>query len=334
MVDRTLSAMLRSLGGRVTSLERRLARGGSSIPGRLSPTGEQLTDWNDGTAVGFYWSLSTALNLPPGTSTRRVGWVRATDTTVYQYAVDPAGGAEWVRSWNGVTWTAWSTSTTSHRGTAAQRDAAYGVPATDAARVALANRRPTWFNTDLGWLEEYYAPTGLAGLTALGLTAGVAAGWYPVGEGPAIRLVASAPQSVSGAGQRITAWSAPGVGNSRVRGGAAYFTYLNGFITIVRAGIYRIHAHTLVQAGAGSVILYVISTTPAIGNLGVMTTTLNGTYGVTNTVDVAEVYLPAGTQIFYSSEAGAYGLNQGGNGLQPTAGEFAVRYLRPALVSD
>ena len=64
-------------------------------------------------------------------------------------------------------------------GTTAERDSYYGIPADDAARVALANQKVLWFNTDLGWEESYYAPTGLVGLTATGLIAGTAAGWYP-----------------------------------------------------------------------------------------------------------------------------------------------------------
>ena len=54
-------------------------------------------------------------------------------------------------------------------GTTAQRDAYYGVPATDPQKVGLSNQRVTWFNTDLGWEESYYAPTGMSGLTVTGL---------------------------------------------------------------------------------------------------------------------------------------------------------------------
>jgi hypothetical protein len=65
------------------------------------------------------------------------------------------------------------------RGTTAQRDAYFGVPATDAARVALANIVPTWFNTDTQREEIYYAVTGTTGLTVPGLhTSGFTAGWY------------------------------------------------------------------------------------------------------------------------------------------------------------
>lgn len=71
------------------------------------------------------------------------------------------------------------------RGTAAQRDARFGVPATDAARVALANKRVQWFNTEKGYYESYYALASLAGLAVPGLGApgsgyvAPASGWYP-----------------------------------------------------------------------------------------------------------------------------------------------------------
>ena len=64
-------------------------------------------------------------------------------------------------------------------GSTAERDIYYTAPSTDAERAGLANRVPTWFNTDKGYFEGYYATTGLAGLTARGLVAGVPSGWYP-----------------------------------------------------------------------------------------------------------------------------------------------------------
>lgn len=49
---------------RITLLERRLSRG-IQLPPRLSPDGEQVSDWDDALSVGFYWG-SDALNGPPG----------------------------------------------------------------------------------------------------------------------------------------------------------------------------------------------------------------------------------------------------------------------------
>lgn len=72
-------------------------------------------------------------------------------------------------------------STVNRRGTTAERDAWYPLPATDAERVALANQKIVWFNTDTMWEESYYATTGLSGLTAIGVLTGHPAGWYPLG---------------------------------------------------------------------------------------------------------------------------------------------------------
>ncbi len=70
------------------------------------------------------------------------------------------------------------------RGTTAQRDARWGAPpGTDAAAVTLANQTPLYFNTEKGYLEAYYAKTGLAGLTVPGLIATQANGWYPRNPG-------------------------------------------------------------------------------------------------------------------------------------------------------
>src|SRR5690349_13070961 len=48
---------------RLTGVERRLAR---ALPARLSSTGEEVTDWNNATKPGFYWSSTSALNNPTG----------------------------------------------------------------------------------------------------------------------------------------------------------------------------------------------------------------------------------------------------------------------------
>jgi hypothetical protein len=73
----------------------------------------------------------------------------------------------------------------SYRGTTAERNALYGVPATNAQRVALHNQKVQWQNTETGWTEQYFAPSNLAGVNAPGLIvdavpAAYPAGWYPV----------------------------------------------------------------------------------------------------------------------------------------------------------
>jgi len=99
------------------------------------------------------------------------------------------------------------------RGTTAARDAAYGVPTTDAQRAALANQRVNFYNVELGWQESYYAVTGTTGLTARGLLAGVPAGWYPTGPGPRGKLGAIGAQSHT-SGSFFTNWNNFGTGLS------------------------------------------------------------------------------------------------------------------------
>lgn len=49
----------------------------TSLPPRLSDTGQQVMDWNDAESVGFYWSDPTALNVPPSSPTQLLGTVTA-----------------------------------------------------------------------------------------------------------------------------------------------------------------------------------------------------------------------------------------------------------------
>lgn len=51
-------------------------------------------------------------------------------------------------------------------GTTAQRDAYYPTPGNAAARVALAATAPRWFNTDKGFMQQYFAQFDDAGVAA------------------------------------------------------------------------------------------------------------------------------------------------------------------------
>lgn len=61
-------------------------------------------------------------------------------------------------------------------GTTAARDGLFGVPASAAARVALANAAPRFFNLDKGYTQQYFAQDGDAGA---GVFTRTTAGWYP-----------------------------------------------------------------------------------------------------------------------------------------------------------
>lgn len=62
-------------------------------------------------------------------------------------------------------------------GSTAVRDAKFGVPSTAGERVALAAKGATFFNTDKGWLEQYFAAYNDAGVG--NAPARPAAGWAP-----------------------------------------------------------------------------------------------------------------------------------------------------------
>lgn len=129
--------------------------------------------------------------------------------------------------------------TATTRGTTSQRDTKYGVPATLAERVALANQQVTWYNTDLGWKERYYEVTAASGLTAIGLVTGATPGWYPISEGPYIELIALA-EVAQFYNTFITGWS---IYNRK--GGASWFT-LTGTdrIDVLKHGRYDVEAYT------------------------------------------------------------------------------------------
>jgi microcystin-dependent protein len=132
------------------------------------------------------------------------------------------------------------------RGTTAERDTIFGVPSTDPTRVALANRKIVWFNTDWGWEESYYATTGKPGLTALGLVSQASSGWYPTGPGPAM-LWEPVSFNVATANQTFLG----GWGWVRKRGGSAWWDSPDGkIVQIKRYGRYSARAWTVQGTGS------------------------------------------------------------------------------------
>lgn len=137
-------------------------------------------------------------------------------------------------------------------GTTAQRDTYFGTPTTDPARVALANQKVTWYNTDFGWIESFYAVTGLSGLTALGLITGTASGWYPMSEGP-WAIINGTSQTITD-GVVYSNYNAFGTSRSFRRGGSAWFTLTNSNqrLTYAVAGYYDIQARYSFPNGSGT----------------------------------------------------------------------------------
>lgn len=89
------------------------------------------------------------------------------------------------------------------RGSTVERDAFWGAPAAAADQVALAKLRPTWFNTERGWLEQYFVPATTTGWVVASdgpaLASGIPAGWYPIaGRMPRATLFGAGSQTLSG----------------------------------------------------------------------------------------------------------------------------------------
>lgn len=61
-VRKDLEGLMADTRERLVDVERRMGR----LPNRLRPTGEQVTDWNNATETGWYWSDGSALNNPVG----------------------------------------------------------------------------------------------------------------------------------------------------------------------------------------------------------------------------------------------------------------------------
>ena len=216
------------------------------------------------------------------------------------------------------------------RGTTVQRDTIFGVPATDATRVALANRKIVWYNTDLGWEESYFATTGKAGLTALGLVAEAPSGWYPTGRGPMLML--EPPTQV----QATSSTWMGGWGWVRRRGGDAWFTSSNGErIQIKKYGRYEAKVWTVQAAGSGFANYHfrVVDSggSTIIFNVDGNAFQLNSGLYTRAHAEIEDQVLAAGQQVgFYVNSAN----NLVHVGAIMPKGQFLIRYIGPPTVSE
>lgn len=152
-------------------------------------------------------------------------------------------------------------------GTTAARDIAYPPPTTVADQVDLANAQVTWWNTELGWQESYYAPTGSAGLNPPGLVAGAAAGWYPTGSGPRIRL------TCSGMGPSVAGWRefstwAP-LGNTEASSWRSSSLMIwpgaTSYVELGIAGRYDVAGDMAIPGGSGTIVAALSVYRPSLG---------------------------------------------------------------------
>ncbi|MBZ4486285.1 hypothetical protein [Microbacterium sp. cx-55] len=208
--------------------------------------------------------------------------------------------------------------------TAAARDAFWGVPANETARRTLQNRGATTVRTDKGWTERYYATydatTNPGGVKV--------AGWYPVGGSmPQIDLYPSGAQVVN-SGSLISAWSAPGSGDSIAFGGAEWFSYGGGIITVNRTGVYSVSALVSVSSASGAAAAFFLTRN---GNSSVQaqdTVLTHSGYGTMAHLTAAGISLDAGDTIRVYLTAATQQLSapQAAGRAQ---GEFSMRFVRP-----
>lgn len=218
------------------------------------------------------------------------------------------------------------------RGTTAQRDAAYGVPTTDPARVALANQRVTFYNTDLGWEEQYYAVTGLSGLTVRGLVAGTASGWYPTGQGPRCTMQPTAGTRAVTPGMYTGGWN----GIVYKDGGSAWYNPTATVIQVLQAGMYDYGFWTIQTSGNGiSEHHFRILNTPGTAIVeevsGISKELSAGAYTKID-FSASSRFVAAGNQLAPFAWSGNYNLHMGASATT-VAGQLWARYVGPPLVT-
>jgi microcystin-dependent protein len=217
------------------------------------------------------------------------------------------------------------------RGTTAERDNIFGVPSTDPQRVALANRKIIWFNTDTGWEEMYYAATGKAGLTALGLVAQATSGWYPTGPGPAMLWEPTGNNMTPTTGAFVGGW-----GWTRKRGGSAWWDSPDGkLVKIKRYGRYEARAWTVQQTGTGTMNYHLrtvaADATTIVRNVDGNAFPLNGSLYTRAHMEQDDTILEPNQHIGMWLASGNAGIHYGA--LAPQ-GQLSVRYLGPPLVLE
>ena len=204
------------------------------------------------------------------------------------------------------------------KGTSAQRDGFYGVPTTDAQRVALANSVPIWFNTEKHCEETYLVPNTLSGITVKALDPGAPAGWYPLsGLLPFGNATQTSDQTVSSGDVAVVSIK------RRVVGGM--FFSANEF-TIPIDGVYEVRAsaYFLTMAGTYRGVQVYNSTTSTV-----MTPEANVSAPWAINTPTTRVLLKAGQKLIRRTTGDA------GITLRGTAADvFSVSYVSPPFAGE
>lgn len=145
--------------------------------------------------------------------------------------------------------------TTPVAGTIALRNLTFPPPTTVAEQVDLANQQVTWWNTEYGWEESYYAPTGSPGLNPPGLVPGVSAGWYPTGDGPSIMLAAAGVKNAGAAWVEFDNWAAFGNTDKTSHRNSTLLNRVVSYVDMGIAGRYDISMDCVIPNGSGTVVM-------------------------------------------------------------------------------
>ena len=320
-----------------TQFDAGLVKGAQGIPGNDAPPTAFIRDPTNGADVPSSFSVGLTI----GTAGTGMPSSFATVETVYhninratQRVVDKETSRMVWRTAVSDVWTAWRYDKL--EGSTSFRNTIYPTPTTDAERVALANQKIRWFNTDLGWEESYYAVTGTSGLTALGLVSTAPAGWYPTGLGPEITLEPSATHAASG-GVTIGGWN----GVTKRKGGSTWFAVANDLgVRIMFAGHYDLSWWTIQQTGSGTADYHTKlidpSGAPVHWQSNVGGTPLSATLFTRSGGYYHDVLVRAGDNFRVICQSGSLNVHNVTTGTTdpPTRGQMCVRYIRPPLVSD
>lgn len=218
------------------------------------------------------------------------------------------------------------------RGTTAERDTIFGVPSTDPTRVALANRKIVWFNTDTGWEESYYATTGKTGLTALGLVSQASSGWYPTGgAGAPSMLWEAASQVTPGANTFLGNW-----GWVRKRGGASWWDSdpAGTKVKTLKAGRYAARGWTTQGTGTATSNWHL-----RVQNTDGATTVVNvdGNAFPQNSALYTRIHMELDDYVMTPGQYIGMLTTNGGTAVHvgsAVMGQFSVRYLGPPLTLE
>lgn len=219
------------------------------------------------------------------------------------------------------------------RGSTAERDALFGIPADDPSKVALANRKILWFNTDTGWEESYYAVTGKVGLAVLGLISTASSGWYPIGpSGTSPAMLWEAQTQVTPGGNSFLgnwAWV-------RKRGGSSWWDSDAGGtkVKILKHGRYSARGWTTQGTGTG-VSNWHLRTVASDGTTVVKN--VDGNAFPQNSALYTRIHMEIEDTVLEPNQFIGMFTTNGGTLVHTGSqvmGQFAVRYLGPPLVLE